>query len=329
MRTSLCVGLFVSLLGRTSIAADYPNAEISNKLIVAKLMLPDAMHGSYRGTRFDWSGIISSLQYGGHEYFGQWYEHHDPKINDAITGPVEEFLTHDAGLGYDEAKAGGTFIRIGVGVIRNPEEKAFRRFDTYDIEDSGKWTIRKGRDWIEFTHRLASDDGYAYLYRKTLRLTKGKPELVIAHSLKNTGRKVIETVQYNHNFFVIDHEVVGPDMFIRFPFVPQPAGDLKNGCGVQGHDITYTRELQKGEGVFTALGGFGNDAKDYDIRIENRKSGAGVHISGDQPLEKLLFWSIRTVASAEPYIQLGIKPGAESHWKISYDFYTIAQTPAH
>src|SRR6266853_1360317 len=97
-------------------AAEYPEQEISNGQIQAKILLPDAERGSYRGTRFDWSGIIASLQYKGHEYFGQWYEEHDPKIHDAITGPVEEFMTNDAGLGYAEATAGGTFIRIGVGV---------------------------------------------------------------------------------------------------------------------------------------------------------------------------------------------------------------------
>ena len=62
---------------------------------------------------------------------------------------------------------------------------------------------------------LRADDGYAYLCRKTVRLVKGKPELLVEHSLRNTGSKVIETTQYNHNCFVIDHEVVGPDLDIN------------------------------------------------------------------------------------------------------------------
>src|ERR1700684_2832700 len=90
--------------------AIYPEATISNGAVTAKLMLPG---GSYQGTRFDWSGIVSSLTFQGHEYFGQWYPKHDPKIHDAITGPVEEFLSNDAGLGYGETKAGDTFLRIG------------------------------------------------------------------------------------------------------------------------------------------------------------------------------------------------------------------------
>ena len=100
----------ISTLLFLALAADYPEMTISNGAVTAKLMLPDAQKGSYQGTRFDWSGIISSLTYSNHEYFGQWYPKHDPKIHDAITGPVEEFLSNDAGLGYAEAKPGETFI---------------------------------------------------------------------------------------------------------------------------------------------------------------------------------------------------------------------------
>ncbi|MGH9663482.1 MAG: hypothetical protein ACRD9L_03545 [Bryobacteraceae bacterium] len=323
MKISCSLCILLGLSGGAISAQDYPEAEISNGASHAKLYLPDAERGSYRGTRFDWSGIVTSLQYGGHEYFGQWYEHHDPKIHDAITGPVEEFRTNEAGLGYGEAQAGGTFIRIGVGVVRKPEEKAYRPFNTYEIVDPGERTLRKGKNWIEFGHRLGPSNGYAYDYRKTVRLTKGKPQLVLEHVLKNTGSKTIETEIYDHNFFVIDREVVGPEMAIRFPFVPKPAAQLKNGGEVRGQEIAYTRDLQKGESVFSEIQGFGDSAKDYDIRIENRKSGAGVRIVGDRPLVKVVFWSIRTVACPEPYIRLRIEPGQDAKWKIVYDFYTF------
>ena len=74
-------------------APQFPQAELSSSSVHATLYLPDAQSGYYRGTRFDWSGAIASLKWNGHEYFGQWFERHDPKIHDAIMGPVEEFLT--------------------------------------------------------------------------------------------------------------------------------------------------------------------------------------------------------------------------------------------
>jgi hypothetical protein len=66
----------------------------------------------------------------GHEYFGTWYEHQHPKIHDAITDSVEEFRTRDSGLGYDEAQTGGTFVRIGIGTVRKPNEKGRTRCAT-------------------------------------------------------------------------------------------------------------------------------------------------------------------------------------------------------
>ena len=323
MRTLLYFCCLACLCRPLALAEDYPKAKISNALIHAELMLPNTEHGSYRGTRFDWSGIISSLQFNGHEYVGRWYEHHDPKIHDAITGPVEEFRTNDKGLGYDEAKAGGTFVRIGIGTVRKPDETTYRPFETYDIVDPGKWTVHKHTDRIEFTHRLKSEDGYAYVYRKTIRLVKGKPELLIEHSLKNTGHKTIETSQYNHNFFVIDHEVVGPDIVAKFVFNPVPLRGFSDRAQVSGQEIIFPRELEGKNGVFSELAGAGKEVKDYDFRVENLKSHAGVRITSDQPLEKVNFWAIRTVAAVEPYILLRIEPGKESRWTFRYDFYTL------
>jgi hypothetical protein len=305
-------------------AQDYPKVEITSALIRAELMLPDSSHGSYQGTRFDWSGIISSLQFQGHEYFGRWYEHHDPKIHDAITGPVEEFRTNDSGLGYDEARSGGTFVRIGVGTVRKPDEKAYRPYDTYDIVDFGNWTVKRHKDRIEFTHKLKGENGYAYLYRKTVRLVKGKPVLLLEHSLKNTGQKEIDTTQYNHNFFVIDHEKVGPDMVVKFPFHPAATRGFKDRAEIVDNEIRFPREIEGKNGVFSELTGSKNDVADYDFRVENVKSGAGVRFTSDQPLEKVNFWAINTVAATEPYIHLKIAPGKEVHWTVRYDFYTFA-----
>lgn len=303
--------------------ADAPKARISNGTLDAKLYLPDSGSGYYRGTRFDWSGVIHSLRYRGHEYFGTWFERYDPKTHDAITGPVEEFLTRDAGLGYQDAKPGGSFIRIGVGVVRKPEEPAYRRFNTYEMIDPGKWTVRTATDSIEFVHELSSEAGYAYVYRKTVRLAKDKPVLTLEHSLRNTGPRAIETSVYDHNFFVIDGQPTGPESVVRFPFEAHVARELNDLAEMRRGQLVYLKELQTGQSVFTEVQGFGATARDYDIRLENRKAGAGVRITGDRPIAKLVFWSIRTTFCPEPYIDMRIEPGGESLWKIAYEFYTL------
>ncbi|MBV8819452.1 MAG: hypothetical protein JO022_13925 [Acidobacteriaceae bacterium] len=304
-------------------ADDFPQRAIISRQVQAKFYLPDADRGYYRGTRFDWSGVMPSLEYKGHQYFGQWFERYDPKLHDAIMGPVEEFRTNDAGLGYDEAKAGGTFIRIGVGVVRKPDDKPYEMFHTYDIVNTGQWSVRNGTDWIEFTQRLQDASGYGYVYTKRVSLDSGKPQMVIEHSLQNIGSKTINTTQYNHNFFVIDHQTTGPDVVVEFPFTPQPDRDLKGLAQVSGKDLKYTSTLEKGQSLLAEMKGYGETKTDYDFRIENRRSGAGVRIRGDHPLAKVVFWSIRTVACPEPYIQIEVKPGKREKWKYTYDFYLL------
>jgi hypothetical protein len=99
--------------------------------------------------------------------------------------------------------------------------------------------------------------------------------------------------------------------------------DFKGLAEVRGPDVVYLRQLEKGQSVFSEFEGYGSTAKDYDIRIENRKSGAGVRIVGDQPLARVVFWSIHTTLCPEPYVAIRAEPGRESRWKIAYDFYTM------
>ncbi|HOW68175.1 MAG TPA: hypothetical protein P5186_07455 [Candidatus Paceibacterota bacterium] len=319
----LKIGLFLLFIPAAAMAAGFPEAEISNGIVRARLHLPVPGTGFYQGTRFDWSGAVSSLQYKGHEFFGQWFERYDPKIHDAITGPVEEFLTRGSGLGYTEAKPGGTFLRIGVGTVRKPHEPAYQRFHTYDIVDHGKWSTRKGTNWIEFVHELKDPSGYAYVYAKTLRLVQNQPVLVLEHTLQNTGQKSIETDQYNHNFFMIDRQPVGPGCVVIFPFEVHAQRDLQGLAKVADRKLEFLKELEPGKSVFTELGGFGSSPKDYDFRIENRQAGAGVRIKGDQPIVNLFFWSIRTTLCPEPYIRIKVDPGQSANWKIDYQFYSL------
>lgn len=319
----LFCSIFLGWSAPVSILEQFPQAGISNALVKAVLLLPDSATGYYQGTRFDWSGVVKSLEYKGHSYFDQWFKKYDPKLHDAITGPVEEF----GAIGYEEAKPGEKFIKIGVGALRKTSDKPYSSFTLYEIANAGKWKIKAQNNQAVFTNELKDESGYAYLYRKTLLLAKGKPSLVLEHSLKNTGKLPIETTVYNHNFFLIDKELTGPNIKIKFPFDLEGTGrGLGTFAEIKGNQINYTRELKDKEDMYIgSLKGFQNDAKDYDFRIENERTGAGVRIMGDKPLEKLVFWACPTVSCPEPYIHIKVDPGQEFKWKVSYEFYEIGK----
>ncbi|MCE7068181.1 hypothetical protein [Dyadobacter sp. CY326] len=300
---------------------DFPQTDITNGIINAKLYLPDSASGYYRGVRFDWAGQVPSLEYKGHSYFGQWNGTYDPKLHDAIMGPVEEFVALD----FDQAKPGETFVKIGVGVLIKPDDKKYSFATDYKIKDGGKWTVDKQKDHVTFTHVLKDATGYAYVYKKTLKLVAGKPQLVLEHSLKNTGTKDIATSTYNHNFFMIDKEPTNENIRVVFPFdVSGEGAGFGTIINAKGKTLNYSRAMENKDQVFSSgLKGFGPTAKDYDIRIENVKTSAGVRITGDKPLEKLVYWACPTTSCPEPYIRLSAKPGEEIKWNINYEFYTF------
>jgi hypothetical protein len=315
------VALFFTIMEVVSYAQEKnPVCEIKNKLIHARVYLPDQESGYYRSTRFDWSGVMSKLVFNSHNYLGIWNDLYDPTLHDAITGPVEEF----APLGYDLAKAGSSFVKIGVGILHKPEELKYNKFTYYQIEDYGKRKVRKKSDQITFIHTLEHKD-YGYKYEKTVKLIKGKPVLEISHTLKNKGQRPIETTVYDHNFFVIDSTNLGPAFEVKFPFTIK-ADEKKIGeiAEIKDNRITFKRELTKGEIIsLGAITGYSNDPRDYDIRIENQKTGAAVRITADQPISRIIFWAMPKTLCPEPYISIRIEPGKEFSWKLTYEFYTI------
>ena len=316
----ITVFLCFSLLGLS--AQDFPQAEISNKMIKAKLYLPDIQKGYYQGTRFDWSGVIPELEYKGHSFFAQWFNDYNPKTHDAILGPVEEFRQ----LGYNKANVGEEFLRIGIGGLKKPEEKNFDGFGIYEVTSPGKWDVKTATDRVTFTHTLNNVAGYSYVYTKTVMLKEGEPKLVLRHSLKNTGKQAIETVAYNHNFFVIDNQPVGPEIVIKFPF--DIIGKWNNPDGpsvIDGKNIRFTRVLRERESVMIEdVKGHSNSVSDYDFRIENLKTGAGVRITCNRPISKMVFWSSPKTSCPEPFIDINVKPGEEFTWDITYEFYTFS-----
>jgi hypothetical protein len=148
--------------------------------------------------------------------------------------------------------------------------------------------------------------------------------MTLQHVLRNTGKQAIRTSVYNHNFLYLDRQAPGPDFTLTLPFAlrisPPAANDL---AVVRGKEITFARELKDKESVYLNIQGFGESAADHDIRIENRRLGAGLRITGDRPISRLALWAIRAPLSIEPFIDMTILPGAEFSWETKYEYYAL------
>jgi hypothetical protein len=336
------VSLLCLLTTISTQAADLPEVTITNGQIEAKIYLPDKTKGFYKGTRFDWSGVIHSLRFGGHDFYGPWFTKTDPSIHDfiyqgddivagpcsAITGPVNEFKP----IGWDEADVRQTFVKIGVGSLRKPDDKPYDNYRLYEIVDGGKWKIERKPDSVSFTQTLHDGvSGFSYVYTKRIRLVPGKPEMILEQSLKNTGAHPIVTSVYNHNFLVLDGKPLSAGLTVTLPFAIKsphpPNGALAE---IQGNKVTYLKNLEDKDTVATPLNGFTKDVSDHAIQIDNPSIGAGMHIQTNRPLLQESLWSIRSVIAVEPFIAISVDPHHEFSWTSTYGYSTTkSSNPAH
>jgi len=328
---------------------DAPAVTITNGVVNAVVLLPDAEKGFYKGVRFDWSGAVWCLMYKGHNFFGPWYSTNAAPMKDPITGPVEEWRSADgrSALGYEAAKPGELFVKPGVGLLKRVDEKPFAFQTAFPLVDGGKWTVKPSKSGVVFRQVLKSALGYDYDYKKTLKLDAREPVLVIVHEMKNTGTKPIDIQVYNHDFFVFDGKTPAVGLTVKFPFVPQLDRDQGKIAHIDGKTFVLDTAVEptpgqggprpagaaqggQGQGAPGQAGpaqtpggqvkGFSDQASDFDFVVENPKTGVGVEEIGSLPLASLQLWSNAQTVCPEAYVHVVIQPGETKTWSIRYRF---------
>jgi hypothetical protein len=297
-------------------------ARLTNGKLTLAVFLPDADHGYYRGSRFDWSGIVGCASLNGHTFFGEWFNRYDPMINDAVTGPAEEFRHPTSELGYDDAAPGGEFVKIGVGVLQRKDTSAYTFGGAYPIVDHGKWSVKVHDRSITFRQVLRSKIGYAYQYEKVLSLDAKGSILTLEHHLKNLGSKSIDTAVYDHDFYMLDGKPTSPGMEIHYPFIPVPDKPLPESARIDGNTVQFITPLQPRHGLGAYVTGFSDKVSDYDLTVEDTTTGIGVEQTADSPMIKSYLWATPTTICPEAYIGIRIAPGQTQSWTIHYRFFT-------
>ena len=302
--------------------ADHPKTRIGNKAMQAVIFLPDAQNGYYRGPRFDWSGVVGCASLNGHTFFGEWFNRYDPTGNDAITGPVEEFRHPTSEIGYDDAAPGGSFVKIGVGVLRRVDEKPYRFGGAYPIVDNGTWAVKSNKRSITFKQVLHTDLGYGYIYEKTLSFDKRSNVLTLTHTLRNTGTRPLDTEVYNHDFFMVDHRPIGPGTEVKLPFVPVMDHPLPATATLDGTTVKVTAPIEPRRGIGAYVTGFSSSPSDFDFTFRDTMSGLGVEETADSPMVRMYLWGTPKTLCPEGYIGIHVAPGQSQSWTLHYRFFT-------
>ena len=309
--------LAVVLFGAGALAADaFPRLRLDNGVISMSLYLPDAERGYYRGTRFDWSGMVERVDYAGHVFYAPLHAEHDPLRHDSLGGPAGEFAMFEP-MGFAEAGEGESFVKIGVGLLQKKSAGAYRFDGDYPLLRAGSWQIDSDSDRVSFFQDFSGERGWGYRYRKTIRLVPGEAEFVIEQRLENSGRKIIDIDYYNHNFTLIDGLPYGPDYRVEFPFStaqPVPINDL---AWFRGNAVEVDEAL--GERSLWRVLFEGEDPGGYNAAaVRNLRSGAAVAFAGDPPITRMVFWAVERAACPEPFIRLYLPPGESMQWSSRY-----------
>lgn len=299
---------------------DHPHALLQRGDLHVLVFLPDAKDGYYRAQRFDWSGVIGCAAYQGHTYWGEWFRHYDPLVNDSITGPVEEFRPTEGAQGYSAARAGGTFVKIGVGVLRKTADVPYKFGDSYPLVDPGQWTVHTSQHAVRFQQRLRAPNGIRYVYTKELVLDRKGSGLELRHTLRNLGTEPIVTDVYNHDFFMLDGQPTGPGFVLHLSFAPTAETSLEHDATIEGQDIRYLKELDAGETVGSYLTGYDSQKPGFTIRLENTRTHGSIEESSEQAIARFYLWSIRSTICPEAYIHIEVPPGQSRSWTIAYHF---------
>ena len=274
----------------------------------------DFPNENYNFSRFDWSGKIVKVKFQNIIISGN--EKSDGnKENNFGKGFYNEFGIDNA-LGFDEAKNGEWFHKIGVGLLKKEgDEYLFHK--NYETRPAKFKSILESNR-ILITCKSENVNGYSYVLKKEVELFENK--FKVKYNLENTGQKVIITNEYNHNFISVNKNLIGSDYVLKFPFKLKPSEfeeyvnpEQKIDIGQQ--EIKFNSTPNK---TFFFSNLSGNKTIDAAWELINIPKKIIIRETGNFQTNKVNLWGSKHVISPELIINLYIKPGQTFKWDRTY-----------
>lgn len=290
---------------------------LKNDLLEVHIDLP---YEQYNLSRFDWTGKISQVFYKGKSLTDSEILNL-PEGEQAGKGFYNEFGI-DQPVGFEEAEMGGWFIKIGIGALRKTKQ-IYLFHDTHHVM-AADFEVEGSEEKLISTCESPLTNGYAYMLRKEVELQASG--FIIKYFLKNTGEKVIQTSEYNHNFLQLDTAFINGEYRLSFPFELQ-SQSIKAGVNpnnvveAQNQVITFKGQPQDAF-FFSHLGG--KKPVEAKWTLENTEKGIGISETGSFSTSKVNLWGTGHVISPELFFDIDLKPGDEVAWSRDYQVFEIS-----
>ena len=274
---------------------------------------------NYEGSRFDWTGKISSVKFKSLP-LTTIEDTGSKDVNFLGKGLYNEFGITSP-IGFEETPMGGWFHKIGIGLLKK-EHKNYL-FHRNHLIKPANFDITYESQKIIIVCKSESVNGYSYILKK--EITVSENSFTIDYSLHNTGEKKIITDEYVHNFMAINNALIGEDYTLKFPFQINPSlfdetVNSENKVEIGLDSITFNKTPKQ---QFY----FGNLTGGKEIEAEwiltNLKANVGIKEIGSFKTDKVNLWGWGHVISPELFFKISVNPKERVEWSRKFEVFKI------
>lgn len=274
---------------------------------------------NYKGSRFDWSGKISSVKFKSLP-LTTIEDTGSKDVNFLGKGLYNEFGIASP-IGFEETPMGGWFHKIGVGLLKK-EHKDYL-FHRNHLIKPASFDVNYENQKIIIICKSENVNGYSYILKK--EITVSENSIIIDYSLHNTGEKRIITDEYVHNFMAINNTLIGKDYELKFPFPLNPSlfdetVNSENKVEIGLDNITFNKTPEK-QFFFSNLTG-GKELQAEWI-LTNLKANVGIKEIGSFKTEKINVWGWKHVISPELFFKISVDPKKTIEWSRKFEVFKI------
>ena len=274
---------------------------------------------NYKGSRFDWSGKISSVKFKSLP-LTTIEDTGSKDVNFLGKGLYNEFGIASP-IGFEETPMGGWFHKIGVGLLKK-EHKDYL-FHRNHLIKPASFDVNYENQKIIIICKSELINGYSYILKK--EITVSENSFIINYSLHNTGEKQIVTDEYVHNFMAINNALIGEDYTLKFPFpinssLFDETVNSENKVEIGLDNVTFNKTPEK-QFFFSNLTG-GKELQAEWI-LTNLKANVGIKEFGSFKTDKINLWGWKHVISPELFFKISIDPKETVEWSRKFDVFKI------
>ena len=274
---------------------------------------------NYKGSRFDWSGKISSIRFENLPL--TTIEDTGSKDVDFLGKGLYNEFGIASPIGFEETPMGGWFHKIGVGLLKK-EHKDYL-FHRNHLIKPASFDVNYENQKIIIICKSENVNGYSYILKK--EITVSENSFIINYSLHNTGEKRIITDEYVHNFMAINNTLIDKDYELKFPFPINPSlfdetVNSENKVEIGLDNITFNKTPEK-QFFFSNLTG-GKELQAEWI-LTNLKANVGIKEIGSFKTEKINVWGWKHVISPELFFKISVDPKKIIEWSRKFEVFKI------